>query len=127
MADGWQTDLGHRSRLADNAGRRGAEPEIDAAISVDRVPRRGGRVTTVESSIRPSGSHYGVVDMMRDPHFHARACSRRSRSMASRSRFCHPTLLSATPAARCPGPAWGPKSEILGTCWGCQMPPEHCS
>jgi len=60
-------------RLADNAGRVVHEAEIDAAIaawtaSLDAVDI----LQQLEAASVPAGPIYSVVDMMQDPHFHAR-------------------------------------------------------
>src|SRR6266705_2233557 len=60
-------------RLADNAGRVVHEAEIDAAIAAWTASLDAADVRKqLEAASVPAGPIYSVVDMMQDPHFHAR-------------------------------------------------------
>jgi len=111
-------DMASDPRLADNAGRVAHEQEIDAAIAAWTASLDAVEVLSqLEAASVPAGPIYSVVDMMRDPHFHARGLFQDVEIDGKPLKI--PALipqLSATPGGTdWPGPAVGAHNrEILG-------------
>ena len=115
-------DLATDPRLADNAGRVVHEPEIDAAILAWTASLDAADVLQqLEAVSVPAGPIYSVVDMMRDPHFHARGLFQEVEVDGKPLKIpAISPLLSATPGGTVwPGPAVGAHNrEILGDMLG---------
>jgi len=111
-------DLATDARLADNAGRVVHEQEIDAAISSWTASLDAADVLQqLEAGSVPAGPIYSVVDMMRDPHFHARGLFQEVEIDGKLLKIpAIPPFLSQTPGGTTwPGPAVGTHNrEILG-------------
>ncbi len=105
-------------RLADNAGRVVHEAEIDAAIAAWTASLDATEVLQqLEAAAVPAGPIYSVVDMMQDPHFHARGLFQEVEIDSKPLKIpAIPPFLSATPGGTTwPGPAVGAHNrEILG-------------
>jgi crotonobetainyl-CoA:carnitine CoA-transferase CaiB-like acyl-CoA transferase len=105
-------------RLADNAGRVAHEAEIDAAIAAWTASVGATQVLQqLEAASVPAGPIYSVVDMMQDPHFHARGLFQEVEIDGKPLKIpAIPPFLSATPGGTTwPGPAVGAHNhEILG-------------
>jgi len=105
-------------RLADNAGCVGHEAEIDAAIAAWTASKDAADVLQqLAAAAVPAGPIYSVVDMMHDPHFHARGLFQEVEVDGKRLKIpAIPPFLSATPGSTTwPGPAVGAHNrEILG-------------
>lgn len=105
-------------RLADNAGRVQHEQEIDAAISAWTAAHDAAHVLSqLEAAAVPAGPIYSVVDMMRDPHFHARGLFQHVEIDGKPLTIpAFPPFLSATPGGTTwPGPAVGAHNQEIFT------------
>jgi crotonobetainyl-CoA:carnitine CoA-transferase CaiB-like acyl-CoA transferase len=105
-------------RLADNAGRVVHEAEIDAAIAAWTASLDATEVLQqLEAASVPAGPIYSVVDMMQDPHFHARSLFEEVEIDGKPLKIpAIPPFLYTTPGGTTwPGPAVGAHNrEILG-------------
>ena len=118
MRTAGRPELAIDPRLADNAGRVVHEAEIDAAIAAWTTSLDAAEVLQqLAAASVPAGPIYSVVDMMHDPHFHARGLFQEVEIDGNPLKIpALPPFLSATPGSTTwPGPALGAYNrEILG-------------
>jgi len=118
MRTAGRPELAIDPRLANNTGRVAHEAEIDAAIAAWTTSLDAAEVLQqLEAASVPAGPIYSVVDMMHDPHFHARGLFQEVEVDGKPLKIpALPPFLSATPGSTTwPGPALGAHNrEILG-------------
>jgi crotonobetainyl-CoA:carnitine CoA-transferase CaiB-like acyl-CoA transferase len=118
MRTAGRPELASDPRLADNTGRVAHEADIDAAIATWTATLDAAEVLQhLAAAAVPAGPIYNVVDMMHDPHFHARGLFQEVEVDGKPLKIpALPPFLSATPGSTTwPGPALGAHNqEILG-------------